>query len=420
MSIIKKFADCVARMDEDNVSLQEYINQNSVKSVTDVEVKTGVDRMLYNHSLNKSQIAAVCGTTPPTLNLIEKKLLSSNAVNEPFSQGASTNYNRFDVAVFMNEFKVPKYSDRYDPMTISIMQHKGGSGKSTTTRTLATAAALDLSLNANVVILDLDPQGSDALQCQPRGEDDVYLTIADIQLRDVEPDSPFYRYVEAYGLSNEDVVLSAAIPTHLPNLQIYPAFPDDERFTDFYHKLDEQGQSTLLRQLVDFIIPILKKRYDLIFIDTPPQDSPIIWSALKATDYMLTPLAPKALDYMSTKNFIRFTMDRIVQSGVSESLREWKVLPVMIDYNNRSHLMMMDRYRWVLADRMFSNAIELSELFYAADNLQRTVYDIQKQECKDNKYTSPNQYDLALKSSTAVYTEFKNQLLLLAGKNRNK
>lgn len=416
MNILRKFDQCIDRMDDEELSLQEYINSNSVKSVTDKEVKSGVDRLIYNHAVNKTQVVKFCGTSMPTFNIIEKQLLAEGRVNEPFLQGQANMYNRFDLAVFMEEFKVPTYRQRYEPAVIGVINHKGGIGKSTTVRTLAMALALDTILNAQIVILDLDPQGSAGLQGQPKPEDSVFLTISDICLRNVQKDSPFYRYVEEFGLSEVDVVLSAAVPTHLPNLQLYSAFPDDEQFTDYYHTLSDEDKIGLLRQLADYVVPILKQKYDIILLDTPPQDSPITWSAMLATDFMLTPIAPKALDYLSTRNFVRFTRDRIEQIGADQNIKEWKLVPVMVDYTDRTHELNLDRIRRLYTDRLTSNVIELSELFYAADHLQRSIYDIQKAECKERKYTSINQYELAITSSNAVYRELRGLIQNIATK----
>ncbi|EHJ9984925.1 ParA family protein [Vibrio parahaemolyticus] len=418
MNILDMFDQCIERMQDEDVSLQEYINSNSVKSVTDAEVKTGVDRLIYNHALNKTQVVKICSTSMPTFNLVEKRMLEEGRVNEPFIQGQSNMYNRFDLAAFMDEFSVPKYSDNYSSIVVGIANHKGGVGKSTSLRTLATATALDTALNTSVVIVDLDPQGSCGLQGQPRSEDAVYLTIADIALRDIQKDSPFYSYAEQYGMSPEEVVLAAAIPTHLPNLFIYSAFPDDERFTDYYHSLEENEKEILISQLSDFIIPILKEKFGVIYIDSPPQDSPITWSGMKATEILVTPIAPKALDYLSTRNFIRFTRDRIVQLNLQDKIKEWKILPVMVDYNDRTHILTLDRIRRCYTDRLTNNVIEQSELFYAADNLQRTIYDIQKTECRDNKYTSMPKYEQALNSSNSVYREFRSVIQNLAVKGR--
>ena len=206
MYLLSKLDACIKRMDQEEITLKEYIEDNSVKSVTDIDVKAGVNRLIYNHAMNKTQIGKVCKVSAPTLNLYEKKLSEDGLINEPFIQGKSNMYSRFDIQAFMEAFEVPKYSHNFNPITLAILNHKGGIGKSTTVRTMATAMALDTTLNASVCILDLDPQGSCGFQGRPK-EDDIYLTIADIVLRDADKNGPeagknssaFYEYMEMYN-----------------------------------------------------------------------------------------------------------------------------------------------------------------------------------------------------------------------------
>ena len=413
--ILNKISSCISRMDQEEISLKEFIEGNGVKAVTDVDLKTGVDRLIYNHAMNKTQLAKVCKMSIPTFNALEKKLLDEGAINESFVQGKSNMYNRFDAKTFMDRANIEKYSDFYKPIVIPVVNHKGGVGKSTVTRSMATGFALDTSLNARVLIVDFDPQGSCGLQGQPKKDNDIYLTMADITMRDVkdksivdgkeiEQESDFNTYMEMYELTEEEVVLYAAIPTHLPNLSIYSAFPNDERFTDHYHSLDAEGKDKLLRQFSEFVLPILKNEYDIIFIDMPPQDSPITWSAIMGADLMLTPIVPKELDYLSTRNFIKFTRDRIQQLGV-DTIKEWKILPVNVDDNSRQQSSLMDRLVRTFTDLLTNNRIDSSELFYAADSIHRTIYDIQKQECIENKYVSKSSYENALMSTNAVKRE---------------
>ena len=411
MDLLKKLDSCIKRMDQEEISLKEYIENFSVKSITGVEEKTGVDRLIYNHAMNKTQIAKICGVSTPTFNLYEKKLQSEGLIGECFIQAKSKMYSRFDIQQFMNTFEVEKFSQNYNPITTAIINHKGGVGKSTTARTMATGLALDPTVNGRILLIDVDPQGSNGFQGQQKNND-IYLTMTDILLRDADEQnksdnkngSPFYTYMRKYNLTPEEVVLYATIPTHHPNLDIISAFPDDERFTDYYFSLSKEEKYNLLREFKNFVMPILKSEYDIIFIDTPPQDSPITWSVLLATDLIITPIVPKQLDYLSTRNFIKFTRDRIVQLGV-DNIKEWKILPVNVDENSKQQSQLIDRLVRTFTDMLTNNRIDASELFYAADGIQRTIYDIQKQECLDNKYASKLAYENALISANSVKRE---------------
>ncbi|MCC4820568.1 AAA family ATPase, partial [Vibrio lentus] len=82
----------------------------------------------------------------------------------------------------------------------------------------------------------------------------------------------------------EQIVLASVFNTHLPNLDVMTAFPTDEKFSDYYMASDEEKQVQLLSRLKKEIIPILKSKYDIIILDLPPQNSPIVWSALEAAN----------------------------------------------------------------------------------------------------------------------------------------
>ncbi|MEZ9709730.1 ParA family protein [Vibrio breoganii] len=412
MSIIAKMEATIARIEKQDVTLENLVRESSVKNVTDTHIATGVDRLLYNHAVNKTEAAEICGTSMPTFNQVEAKLLEEGAINRPFKQGNATMYNLFDLKVFMDAFEVPKYRDKYRPLVFNVGNHKGGVGKTSTLRTLATAFALDKVLNPMVCQLDLDPQGSLSVQIIP-SENAVYVTVADIQLRNLDPDSPLNQYIEAYSDTHteDDIIFAAAGQTHLPNLYCYSAFPSDEKFTDFYHSLETaEEKNQLIAELSTYLIPKLKEKFDIIFLDTPPQDSPITWSALLATDVLITPIAPKMLDYLSTRNFIRFTKERIQQIGADKNIIDWKVLPVMVRENDLKHERMMGLITETLADVCMSNEIALSDLFTSADSVKRSIYDIQKTECKDRKWASRAQYDAAINSSNAVYRELKKSI----------
>jgi len=410
MELLSKLDDCIARMDEEEITLQQYIESNGVKEITNVDSKTGVDRLIYNHAMNKTQLALACKVSMPTLNSLEKKLQAEKKIGDFIMQGKSKMYNRFDAEVFMKEAGAPKYSDNYNPIVATVINHKGGVAKSTTVRTMATAFALDTSLRMQIALCDFDPQGSCGLQGQPKEDNDIYLTMADIVLRESDKNSTdnrrlyFYDYMKKYNLEPEEVVLLSTIPTHLPNLRIMSSFPDDERFTDFYHTLPEDEKNNLLREFKDFVVPILKSEFDLILIDTPPQDSPITWSILLASDLIVTPVVPKELDYLSTRNFITFTRDRINQLGI-DTIKEWKILPVIVDENSRQQSYQMDRLVRTFTDMLMNNRIDSSELFVAADAIHRTIYDIQRQECMEQRYASRSSYETAILSANAVKRE---------------
>lgn len=82
----------------------------------------------------------------------------------------------------------------------------------------------------------------------------------------------------------------------------------------------------------EVILPVLKQNYDLIIIDTPPEDSPLIWAADEAADGILVAVSPREYDYASTTDFMLTISERFKQSpSKGDNLKWFKVLAVNVD-----------------------------------------------------------------------------------------
>ncbi len=411
-TIIDSLESVCKRMQQEQADLKAVIKERMQIHVTDKEVEGSVDRLIYNHSLKKKELQELFGLSRVTFNTRIDEATEQGVIGQPIIQGRTHLYNRFDVLNMMTFMSYPTYAERFEPTTIVIENHKGGTGKSTTTVTLATAAALDLNLNARCLVIDLDPQGSTGQNLVHQAdEDSVYMTAVDIALSDQEPDGEFAQYLADYDYA--DLVKAIPFKTHLPNLDVIPAFPSDERFVDCYWGAGEEGQAQLVSVLREKVLPILKKEYDLIFIDTPPQNSPILWAVNEAADAVLIPVTPREFDFASTSNYMATmpgTFRELPSKG--ENLKWAKLLPVNFDEKSAHEGKVFDKLLRAAQGHLLSTAIRHSEAFVAAAERNRTILDIKKSE----QVCSGKQFDLAMTSVNAVYHQFITEIKQLAAK----
>lgn len=400
-------------MKAEQISLKESIAEVNTIKVTDKQVD-GLDRLIYNHCLNKTALADFFGKSRNTFSKIVTEMQAKKIIGEPIFQNKNHLYTRFDVQMIMEELGAHRYSDMYKPRVIVIENHKGGTGKSTTTATIATAAALDLNLNARCCIVDLDPQGSIGNNLiRTTNDDDIYLTITDVLLAEYEPDGDYSQYIAA-GYSEADIIANIPFSTHLPNMDVITAFPTDDRFTDLYWRLSKDERNKLLTRFRDIVVPVLKEHYDLIFIDTPPQDSPIIWSTNEAADALLVPITPREYDFASTTNYMLTIGARLQQlPSRGENIKWMKVLAVNVDDKSQHEVRTLNKLVRTVQDKFMTTNIKHSEAFVAAAERGRTVLDIKKSE----DLCPAKQFDIAEMSVSSVYQQFINEIKSFSAKS---
>lgn len=412
MNILENILAIGQRMKQEQLSLKDSVIESTQVNVSDEQVD-GLDRLIYNHCLNKKGLADFFDKSRNTFSKILSELENKNIIAKPILQNKNHLYTRFDIQNIMKELKSLSYQDIYDPQAIIIENHKGGTGKSTTALTLATAAALDLHLNARVCIVDLDPQGSIGNNLiRSVNEDDIFLTITDALLKDHEPQENYAQYIQA-GYTEEAIISRIPFSTHLPNLDVITAFPTDDRFSDTYWELDKEERNKLLLRFRDVVLPILKSHYDLIFIDTPPQDSPILWSINEAADALLIPVTPREYDFASTTNYMLTISERLKQlPSQGKNIKWFKILAVNVDDKSQHELRTLAKLVRTVQDKFLTTNIKHSEAFVAAAEKGRTVLDIKRSE----ELCSVKQFDIAEMSVYAVYQQFINEIKTVAFK----
>ncbi len=208
-------------------------------------------------------------------------------------------------------------------MTISIVNHKGGTGKTTTTVNLGSALAAD---GYRVLLVDFDAQGSLSYSL---GISDEEPTIADALLGEIAVQK---------------------IVREREGMDILPA---SSSLADV--ELTISKSENYLFYLKDLLAEL--SGYDFILIDCPPSLSVLSLNALTASDYIIVPmqmdvLALRGLDSM---------LDTIKKlQTINPMLKVLGVLPVMADMRKNIYQEIKSLIETNYAAHLFRQSIHIN------------------------------------------------------------
>jgi len=213
-------------------------------------------------------------------------------------------------------------SARRKAKVYSVINHKGGVGKTTTTINLGKALALK---NYRILMVDMDSQGN---LSQSLGIDEPEVQVVHTLLKNI----PLVTHSidERYDLAPSDLELAYA------DLELVQAVGG-------------------VNQLRNALAPLLD-RYDYILIDCPPALNIFTNSALVASDACLITLQPEASAMKGVSNLF----DRIfqVRDRINYTLKVEGVLLTMVDRRLKVHRDMIDYIKQTLVDfRIFDSEI---------------------------------------------------------------
>ena len=188
---------------------------------------------------------------------------------------------------------------------IAIYHIKGGVGKTATAVNLSYLSAR----SANKTLLcDMDPQGSSSF----------YFRI--------RPDSKFNTKKLLKGGKHVDRTIKG---TDYPWLDLLPA---DFSYRNIDIALDDMKKS---RQRINRVLKPLRKEYDNIFIDCPPNITLLSENIFYAADYILVPLIPTTLSHLSLQQLYGFLEE------IGESRSKIMVFFSMVEKRKKMHWELM-------------------------------------------------------------------------------
>ena len=192
--------------------------------------------------------------------------------------------------------------------TISVINQKGGVGKTTTVINLATALSI---MGQNNLVVDLDPQGNatTGLGKNNNEEDNnIYnLLIKKIELKKV---------IQKTEINNLDIIGSHV---NLSGLEVETATDSRRAF--------------VLKEILSSEKTGLLQKYDNIFIDCPPSLSLLTIMSLVASNELLVPLQTEFFALEGITQLVK-TIERI-KENLNPSLEIRGILLTMFDKRNR-------------------------------------------------------------------------------------
>ncbi len=269
---------------------------------------------------------------------------------------------------------------------ITVINFKGGSGKTTTSAHLAQKCALD---GYRVLAIDLDPQASlSALHgFQP-----------EFDLLDGGTLYDAIRYEDPVPLS--EIIQK----TYFTNLDLIPGNLD---LMEFEHEtpraLIERGGNLFFTRISD-ALQAVEDDYDVVIIDCPPQLGFLTMSALSAATAVLVTVHPQMLDVMSMCQFLLMTSNLlgvVAEAGGDMSYDWLRYVVTRYEPGDGPQNQMVSFMRALFGDHVLNHTVLKSTAISDAGITKQTLYEVEK-----SAFTRST-YERAMESLNAVNGEIE-------------
>ena len=213
---------------------------------------------------------------------------------------------------------------------ISVINQKGGVGKTTTVLNLSTALA---QLGKKILVIDLDPQGNATTGLgKSNNEDDKNIYKVIIGQSDLK------KCIQKTCVENVDIVSSNV---NLSGLEVETA--------------NDPNRAFLLKEILTEKNKDLLNEYENIFIDCPPALSLLTVMSLVVADELLVPLQTEFFALEGISQLVK-TIDRI-KINLNPTLEIRGILLTMFDKRNKLSTQVDDEARKYFKDKVYKTVI---------------------------------------------------------------
>ncbi|MBO9468005.1 plasmid partitioning protein RepA [Tropicibacter sp. R15_0] len=267
---------------------------------------------------------------------------------------------------------------------ITVINFKGGSGKTTTSAHLAQKMALD---GYRVLAIDLDPQASFSA---------LHGFQPEFDLLDGGTLYDAIRYDDPVPL--RDIIHK----TYFTNLDIVPGNLD---LMEFEHEtpralVDREGSLFFTR--VGEALASVEADYDVVVMDCPPQLGFLTMSALSAATAVLVTVHPQMLDVMSMCQFLLMTSNLlgvVAEAGGDMSYDWLRYVVTRYEPGDGPQNQMVSFMRSMFGEHVLNNTVLKSTAISDAGITKQTLYEVEK-----TAFTRST-YERAIESINAVNGE---------------
>ena len=227
---------------------------------------------------------------------------------------------------------------------ISITNHKGGVGKTTTTEILGELLAF---LGKRVLLIDNDPQGnlSSMLGQRPEDSQDVVDGVVTSEFTTIHE---LYRF----KFRDKEKVQAAIHRTYIENIDIIPSTKRHKNTITYLLTNTAGNVNNILKKAIETV----KEDYDYILIDNAPATDLLTVTSYFVTDEIITPVRCEAFSYEGMLEILQ-RISYIKEEHDIETVNFKGVFITQVETNTNVYKDIRDEYMEKLQDKFLDAPI---------------------------------------------------------------
>lgn len=256
----------------------------------------------------------------------------------------------------------------------SVLNIKGGVGKTTTAMTLATGLAIESKRQYRILVVDADGQTN---MCT--GYMAPQISDEDVVLSELLIDAGNVAMAE---LALTEQVLSSIKKTNIPNLDLLPGGIADKLFEAWVQRGLADARINSPYALLSRVLTTISDHYDVVIIDTSPALNFLLYNVLAASDVLIVPVKPDHNDTDATGDFLSILPQIKAAIEVHCPLHWSEIKLIMTDLDKRS---VPNQQKAAILRELFGQDLMLgqiphSEAIKHCSSLMSSIYELSPSE----------------------------------------